>query len=388
MMSTDLIGKHVNGYEILSQVGQGGMATVYLARQRSMNRNVALKFLPAVFLNDDSYLQRFEREVKIVARLEHRNIVPVYDYGKFDQQPYIAMRYMPAGSVEELLAEGKIPLGRVASIIEQVASALDYAHQMGILHRDLKPSNILLDDGGGVFITDFGIAQILSEGSGKITTQGAVGTPSYMSPEQAQGEPLDGRSDVYSLGVMLFELLTGRRPFESDTPYSIAVMHVTTPPPSPRELDPSVSAALEGVVMRALRKDPAQRYASAGALASALSAALADSAISEEQTDALQKRPAGALTAEGVSSPKTTPGSIPLATPLPAHDPSQVAPQLQRRRRMSFGIAAGGMLGCAILVCLIMLAVLAFGFISTRCQARCDGNVNPRSGSGSGGDQR
>ncbi len=367
MMSTDLIGKHVNGYEILSQVGQGGMATVFLARQRSMNRNVALKFLPAVFLNDDSYLQRFEREVKIVARLEHRNIVPVYDYGEFDQQPYIAMRYMPAGSVEELLAKGKIPLRRVASIIEQVASALDYAHQMGILHRDLKPSNILLDDGGGVFITDFGIAQILSEGSGKITTQGAVGTPSYMSPEQARGEPLDGRSDVYSLGVMLFELLTGRRPFESDTPYSIAVMHVTTPPPSPREIEPSVSAALEAVIMRALRKDPAQRYASAGALASDLNAALADSLTSEERTDAPPSRPTGALTAEGVASPKTTPGSMPAATPLPAQNPSQASPLLQRRpgrRRASFSIAAGGLLGCAILTALILLAVLAFGFIS------------------------
>ena len=337
-----------------------------LARQRSMNRNVALKFLPAVFLNDNSYLQRFEREVKIVARLEHRNIVPVYDYGEFDQQPYIAMRYMPAGSVEELLAKGNVPLARVASIIEQVASALDYAHQTGILHRDLKPSNILLDDGGGVFITDFGIAQILSEGSGKITTQGAIGTPSYMSPEQAQGEPLDGRSDVYSLGVMLFELLTGRRPFESDTPYSIAVMHVTTPAPSPREIVPGISADLEAVIMRALRKAPEERYASAGALASAVRAAIADSAVYEDKPDVPQSRPAGVLTAEGVSSPKTTPGSMPAA-PLPAHDSSQASPPLRRRlgrRRMSFSVAAGGLLGCALLTCLMLLAVLAFGFLT------------------------
>ena len=269
-MSASLIGKVVNGYEILSQVGQGGMATVFLARQRSMNRNVALKFLPNAFLNDEAYLQRFEREVRIVSQLEHRNIVPVYDFGEFEDQPYIAMRYMPAGSVEELLAAGPIPLRRVLSIVEQVASALDYAHQNEILHRDLKPSNILLDDGGGVFITDFGIARILGEGGSNITTQGVVGTPSYMSPEQARGEPLDGRSDIYSLGVMLFELVTGCRPFDSETPYSIAVMHVTMPPPSPRDFDPSVTSAVEGVILRALHKQPEKRYATCGELARAL----------------------------------------------------------------------------------------------------------------------
>ena len=376
-MSADLIGKMVNGYEILSQVGQGGMATVFLARQQSMNRNVALKFLPSVFLNDETYLQRFEREVKIVSRLEHRNIVPVYDFGEFESQPYIAMRYMPAGSVEELLAEGRIPLPRILSIVEQVASALDYAHQNGILHRDLKPSNILLDDGGGVFITDFGIARILSEGGSQITTQGVVGTPSYMSPEQARAEPLDGRSDVYSLGVMLFELVTGRRPFESDTPYSLAVMHVTMPPPLPRQYEPGVSAALEEVIMRALSKTRDARFDSAGELAEALREALDDEVMAGEskaavEADTVIESPPG----EFVGSSTTAPGPIPVAVPPPvASATSDTSPAVswpahlerrpeRRRRNILLWVAAGGALGCALLVGVVILAVPLFGILS------------------------
>lgn len=376
-MSADLIGKMVNGYEILSQVGQGGMATVFLARQQSMNRNVALKFLPSVFLNDDTYLQRFEREVKIVSQLEHRNIVPVYDFGEFESQPYIAMRYMPAGSVEELLAQGRIPLPRVLSIVEQVASALDYAHQNGILHRDLKPSNILLDDGGGVFITDFGIARILSEGSSQITTQGVVGTPSYMSPEQARAEPLDGRSDVYSLGVMLFELVTSRRPFESDTPYSLAVMHVTMPPPSPRQFQPGLSAALEQVIMRALSKSRQARYGSASELAIALRGALDDSDSHGEGAAAADvDRPVENAAGEPVGLSTTAHGPMPVVALAPAaataREPARTAAwpprphrTSERRRRSTWiAAAAGGALGCALLLGLVILALPLFGIIS------------------------
>lgn len=387
-MSADLIGKMVNGYEILSQVGQGGMATVFLARQQSMNRNVALKFLPSVFLNDDTYLQRFEREVKIVSQLEHRNIVPVYDFGEFENQPYIAMRYMPAGSVEELLSEGRIPLPRILSIVQQVASALDYAHQNGILHRDLKPSNILLDDGGGVFITDFGIARILSESSSQITTQGVVGTPSYMSPEQARAEPLDGRSDVYSLGVMLFELVTGRRPFESDTPYSLAVMHVTMPPPLPRQYAPSVSAALEEVIMRALSKTRDARFGSAGELAEALRGALADHVIGGEgkpsvEVDTRIESPPGGF----VGSSTTAPGPLPVAVPPPmasaTSDTSPAASPLahlerrpERRRRSNLlWVTAGGALGCALLLGMAILAVPLFGILSRNEAATTTANA-------------
>ncbi len=376
-MTANLIGKTVNGYEILSQVGQGGMATVYLARQRSMNRNVALKILPSIFVNDQAYLQRFEREVKIVSQLEHRNIVPVYDFGEYESQPYIAMRYMPAGSVEELLAQGRIPRPRVVSIVGQVASALDYAHQKGILHRDLKPSNILLDDGGGVFITDFGIARILGEGSGTITTQGVVGTPSYMSPEQARAEPLDGRSDVYSLGVMLFELTTGRRPFESDTPYSIAIMHVTMPPPTPRQFEPEMSPALEKVIMRALRKKREERFGSAGELAEALRLAL-DGIESSADDDAAPG--AEATSARRPAEPVWATTSTPSPLPAPVHSPSasttsDTSPAAgallrgerasgSRRRNIWIGAAAGSALGCALLVGLLILGATMFGALS------------------------
>ena len=375
-MASALIGKQVNGYEILSQVGQGGMATVFLARQQSMNRNVALKFLPKAYLNDESYLQRFEQEVKIVAQLEHRNIVPVYDFGEYEGQPYIAMRYMPAGSVEELLAAGKIPLPRVLSIVEQVASALDYAHQNGILHRDLKPSNILLDDGGGAFITDFGIARILSQSGSNITTQGVVGTPSYMSPEQAQGETLDGRSDVYALGVMLFELIAGRRPFESDTPYSIAVLHVTTSPPSPRDFDSSVSVPVEQVIMRALQKAPQERFPSAGALADALRRAL---------------EPAPQATAVDVGSVKTV-APTPAKTSTPAQPIKGDSPFLVKKttnnfpslsmknQRVWLGMAAGGALGCGLLLVVLAVAASLLGIFASEDISAITATQNPAIG--------
>ncbi len=365
-MSDSLIGKVVNGYEILSQVGQGGMATVFLARQRSMNRNVALKFLPSVFMNDEAYLQRFEREVRIVAQLEHRNIVPVYDFGEFEDQPYIAMRYMPAGSVEELLAAGRIPLPRVLSIVEQVASALDYAHQNGILHRDLKPSNILLDDGGGVFITDFGIARILGEGGSNITTQGVVGTPSYMSPEQARGEPLDGRSDVYSLGVMLFELITGSRPFDSETPYSIAVMHVTMAPPSPRDIEPGVTGGVEAVILRALNKQADKRYATAGELAAALRLAADLPAPAADDRAGLEQ-----LATPAKPAPRRT-LAAPNGSAAKSEDTSQnIKLRFTRRllpvgraRKAWVGVAAGGAIGCLLLSVLLLAAFSLLGIIS------------------------
>jgi serine/threonine protein kinase len=271
-MSDDLIGATIGGYHVLKEIGQGGMATVYLAHQLSMDRDVAIKVLPAQFLHQANSLERFKQEASIVARLEHRAIVPVHDYGEHEGMPYLVMRYMDGGSVDEMLADGPIPPDKTLTILAQIAPALDYAHRADVLHRDLKPSNILLDANGDAYLTDFGIARILGtkEPSKHLTTTGVVGTPSYMSPEQAQGHDLDGRSDVYALGVVLFEMLTGCRPFEGETPYNVAVKHVTETPPSACEINRALSRSIEHVLYKVLAKSRTMRYQTAVELAEAL----------------------------------------------------------------------------------------------------------------------
>jgi serine/threonine protein kinase/Tol biopolymer transport system component len=375
-MGDELIGKIVGGYEILSVIGRGGMATVYRAQQVSMNRIVALKVLPRQYINDDTYLQRFNREVKIVAQLEHRNIVPVHDYGEHDGQPYIAMRFMSGGSVDDQLNNGPLEMEAILRIVEQIAPALDYAHGKNVLHRDLKPSNILLDDDGGAYLTDFGIARILGEqGASNITTQGVVGTPAYMSPEQAQGHDLDNRSDIYSLGVALFEMATARRPFESDTPYSIAVLQVTAQPPSPRSYNPDLSLAFEQVVYKTLSKNRDLRYSSAEVLAEALKRAIDPPASIHDTQPHLRRQP------QPAAPPPPVQQAIPMpVAPQPAYSTPYAAPPSQvvatpqdtsaqgwylRRRSKARGsnlwmnAAVGMLIGCALLTVLVIVISLA-----------------------------
>jgi serine/threonine protein kinase len=379
-MTDDLIGKSVGGYDILEVIGRGGMATVYRAQQKSMNRVVALKVLPEQFIHDDTYIQRFNQEVEIVAKLEHRNIVPVYDYGEHEGRPYIAMRYMSAGSVDDLLANGPLEIEQIVNIIDQIAPALDYAHSKHVLHRDLKPSNVLLDDDGGAYLTDFGIARVLGETGNKgITTQGVVGTPSYMSPEQAQGQPLDNRSDIYALGIMLFELATGRRPFESDTPYSIAVMQVTTPPPSARVFNPQISFAVEEVIYKSLKKKREERYPHAVALSEALKRAMNKPISSIHDTQPGMPRPAVRPQMEAQPQPAAPIMPPPAAPqqpvytpqPVPAHQPTPNpanAGYLRRRRKNGNGIwmsaAIGGLVGCGLLAVLVVIVLLVLNGIA------------------------
>src|SRR5512143_3399788 len=274
IMSDPLIGKTLGSFEILEAIGQGGMALVYKARQPAMNRIVALKVLSTPMTVNPAFLARFKQEAQMIASLEHTHILPVYDMGEQDGWVFIAMRYMSHGTLTARIAQGPIPLKDVSQWIEQIGSALDYAHQRGVIHRDVKPSNVLLDAQGNAFLADFGIAK-WSEGSISLTGSSVIGTPQYMSPEQGQGLKIDGRSDEYSLAIMAYEMLIGRPPFEADTPLAIVLKHITEPLTPPIAINPRVPQAVSDVISKALNKDPNDRYPTTAAFAQALSTVIA-----------------------------------------------------------------------------------------------------------------
>ena len=245
------------------------MATVYRAFDPSFDREVAIKVLPREMLHDPQFRSRFEREIKMIASLEHPSIVPVYDVGDENGQPYFVMRFMTGGSLSDVIEKGSIPIQDTARIIEKIAQGLSHAHRKGIIHRDLKPDNILFDDSGEPFISDFGVAK-LTESTSSLTGSGVIGTPAYMSPEQAQGAEIDLRSDVYGLGVIVYQMLSGQQPYSADTPMGVVVKHITEPVPEILKLFPGLPAELDGVIKTAMAKDKNQRYDNTIELAKAL----------------------------------------------------------------------------------------------------------------------
>lgn len=295
--------KKIGRYEIRKEIGRGGMATVYLAHDPRFKRDVALKVLPRQYTHDPMFRARFEREAQTIAALEHPAIVPVYDYGEEDSQPYLVMRYMPGGSLSERLDNGPLPLMQVVKILDRVAAALDRAHSMGIIHRDLKPGNILFDQYDDAFLADFGIAK-MAEATAALTGSAIVGTPAYMSPEQVKGQKIDGRSDIYTLGVILFELLTGKRPFESDTPMGLAFKHVHEPAPHLIDTKEELPPGLDLTVNQAMAKDADKRFSTAGDLIASVRANLQQTTPSQPDESVTKPNiPTGFLDSSEVVQP-------------------------------------------------------------------------------------
>jgi len=297
-------GSTIDGrYRLLRRIGSGGMADVWLAEDPHLQRRVALKILHRRFAQDREFVERFRREAEAAASLSHPNIVAVFDRGDVDGTYYIAMQLLEGRSLKELIDQGLTP-EQTSALIRQVLEAAGYAHRHGVVHRDLKPQNVIVDDEGVATVTDFGIARA---GASEITQAGSVmGTPHYLSPEQAQGQVVTAVSDLYSVGVMLYEALAGRVPFEADSAVAIAMKQVSTAPQRPSSVNPAVSPALDAVVMRALEKDPGQRFQSAEAFIAALDAAGRDPSADPGGTAAFAPLPPPVVVpvAEGVEDPE------------------------------------------------------------------------------------
>lgn len=273
-MNDDLIGGAVGPYELVDRLGTGGMAGVYRARLPGDGQAaLAIKVLPLRPTDRAAQRQRFLREAQMTSRLRHPHILPVYDYGESSGKLYLVMKLVNGGTLAERIARGPLEPGEVAAILTQVAGALDYAHARGVIHRDIKPQNILFDAGGDAYLSDFGIAQP-GTCAGAEEAPGFTGTVAYASPEQCRGEELTPTSDLYALGVVVYEMLTGTLPFQGSTPLAVMRQHLTEPVPDPRAANPALPPGVTAVLDKALTKRPSARFRSAASFSGALNRAL------------------------------------------------------------------------------------------------------------------
>jgi serine/threonine protein kinase len=275
----------IPGYKILRPIGEGGMASVFLAVQESLDREVALKVMAPALAANSEFCDRFLKEGRITAKLQHQNLVTVYDIGTHAGVYYLAAEYIPGGTLKERIDAGGLTVGEILDIMVEMARGLDFAHQKGFVHRDVKPGNILFRKDGSVVLADFGIAKAMDSSSSSTVAGASIGTPDYMSPEQARAEPVDGRSDLYSLGTVLYEMLTGAPPYQAADPFTVALMHVTQPIPQL----PAEFAWLQPLIDRTMNKQPAERVQTGTILA-------------EEVHQLLAKSPQGASTLSKTAS--------------------------------------------------------------------------------------
>lgn len=322
----------IGNYTLLQELGKGGMGQVYLAHDPRFDRGVAIKVLPREFLHDDKFLARFEREARTIALLEHPAIVPVYDYGEEDGQPYLVMRYMAGGTLRDRMTQGEISDAEILKIIDPISEALNEAHKKGIVHRDMKPGNILFDSSGRAYLSDFGIAKISQAQT--LTGSALVGTPAYMSPELVHGDQtLDGRSDVYSLGIILYEMLAGEKPYQADTPGKMLMQHVLDPVPDIHKHRADLPAELKAITDKALAKDRDDRYSTAIELSAALASAMqADFEIHRPERNNFPSN-----TLDTINHLKTPIWTDPLTRDLLMMEPTPTpAPKAKPRKKFSW----------------------------------------------------
>lgn len=367
-------------YEIVEELRRGGMATVYRAYDPHFERDVALKVLPRQLLHEATFEERFKREAKMIAALEHPTIVPVHDFGEEDGQPYLVMRLMNGGSLADRLHSGLLTLDEIVGILQRVGQALDQAHAKGIVHRDLKPGNILFDEQGNAYLSDFGIAKLLQTSTPLTESSAIIGTPAYMSPEQGRGErDIDGRSDVYSLGAILFEMLSGRLPYESETPTGQIIKHITDPIPNVLEARPDLPPAIQPVIERAMAKRRDVRYNKASEIPAALQAILMVAArpvetpavvsVQHQSTPSrampapvriqpVQASPARPAPASQPGKPVSTAGLLTQPTPLP---------RLARRKlpKWLFFVVGGGMALIFLVIAVVIIGLALPGLFPT-----------------------
>ena len=335
-------GQMLGHYQIIEQIGEGGMATVYKAYQPSMDRNVAIKVLPSQLAESAEFAKRFQQEARIIAKLEHPHILPVFDYGESDGVTYLVMRYLDAGTLRERMETGRpLLLNEIDHLFTQLAEALSYAHSYGIIHRDLKPSNALIDSQGNLFLTDFGIAKMLESASPRLTqTDVIMGTPAYISPEQAQAIKVNQRSDIYSLGIILYEMVTGRVPFVAETPLAVILKHVSEPLPLPSTIKPDIPEAIEKVVLKALEKRPEDRYATVSDFLSAWKRAL-------DETRSMRPSPEMVVVQ---AEPPAIPPAQTHGTPVSATQQGGPASKTGVKSQNWIGWGAGCLIGLCLLI--------------------------------------